>query len=123
MRLHFPKVTSRRTDFYLLGWAAPTLDAQLTLATLVRGDAPFSATGYADSRVDRLIDTIGTELSSYVRDALIEQVWRAVRDDVIYVPLHRQVLVWVLRDGLELPVDPIDTPKFRLAQLTGPAPR
>jgi peptide/nickel transport system substrate-binding protein len=117
---HFPKITARRTDFYMLGWFTSTFDAQLNLTTLVRGDAPYNATGYADPRVDELIDAIGTELSSAVRDALIEQVLRTVRDDIVYVPLHRQVLVWALRDGLELPIDPGDMPRFRFARLAGP---
>ena len=64
----------------------------------------------------RVIDGSGTP----VRDVLIEQTWRAVRDDVVYVPLHRQVLVWALHDGLELPIDPGDMPRFRSARLTGP---
>jgi peptide/nickel transport system substrate-binding protein len=106
-----------------LGWFGATFDAQFHLASLVPGDALFNATGYADPRVDGLIDAIGAEVSTYVRDALIEQVWRMVSADVVYVPLHRSVLVWALRDGLELPVDPGDMPKFRLARLTGPAPR
>ena len=89
-RQHFPKITGRRTDFYMLGWFTATFDAQLNFATLVRSDAPYNATGYANPRVDGLIDAIGTELSSPVRDALIEQVLRAVRDDIVYVPLHQQ---------------------------------
>ena len=36
---------------------------------------------------------------------MIEEVWKMVRDDIVYVPLHRQVIVWAMRDGLELPVD------------------
>jgi peptide/nickel transport system substrate-binding protein len=122
MRQHFPKITERRTDFYLLGWFATTFDAHNYFLSLIRSDAPFSATGYANPRIDGLIDMIGAEPSTYVRDTLIEQVWRTVRDDIVYVPLHRPVLVWVLRDRLELPIDPVDIPRFRLARLTGPAP-
>jgi len=120
-RQHFPKITERRTDFYMLGWFTATFDSQLNLVTLVRSDAQYGGTGYADPRVDGLIDAIGTELSSPVRDALIEQAWRAVRDDVVYVPLHRQVLVWAMREGLELPVDSGDMPRFRFARLMGSA--
>jgi peptide/nickel transport system substrate-binding protein len=114
---HFPKVTGRQTDFYLLGFFTVTFDAQNNLAGLFRSDGLFNGTGYADPQVDQLIDTLGTELSSPIRDALIEQVLRTVRDDVVYVPLHRQVLVWALRDGLELPIDPGDMPRFRSARL------
>ena len=61
-------------------------------------------------------------MSSPIRDALIEQVLRAVRDDIVYVPLHQQVVMWAMRDRLQLPVDPGDLPRFQLARLTGPAP-
>ena len=64
MGRHFPKVTGRQTDFYLLGFFTVTFDAQINLALLVRSDGLFNATGYADPRVDQLIDAVGTELSS-----------------------------------------------------------
>ena len=54
---------------------------------------------------------------TYARDALIEEVWKTVRDDIVYVPLHQQVIVWAMRDQLELPVDPWNLPRFRLARL------
>jgi hypothetical protein len=42
---------------------------------------------------------------------------RPVRDDILLVPLHQQVIVWAMRDTLELPVDSGNQPRFRLAQL------
>jgi peptide/nickel transport system substrate-binding protein len=86
------------------------------LSYLVRSDAPYNAAGYANPRVDELIDTIETALVTYARDALIEEVWKTVRDDIVYIPLHQQVIVWAMRDGLELPVDPWNLPRFRLAR-------
>jgi peptide/nickel transport system substrate-binding protein len=35
----------------------------------------------------------------------------------VYIPLHHQVIVWAMRDRLELPVDPQNLPRFRLARL------
>ena len=72
-------------------------------------------------RVDELIDAIGTELVTYARDAMIEEVWRTVLADVVVVPLHHQIMVWGLRDRLELPIDALDLPRFRLARLKEPA--
>lgn len=48
---------------------------------------------------------------------MIEEVWTTVRDDVVLVPLHQQVIVRAMRDELELPVDPWNLPRFRLARL------
>jgi peptide/nickel transport system substrate-binding protein len=42
---------------------------------------------------------------------------KTVREDIVYVPLHHQVIVWAMRDQLELPVDPLNWPRFRLARL------
>jgi peptide/nickel transport system substrate-binding protein len=117
---HIAKLRERRTDFYMLGWGTQTFDSHYHFAYLYRSDGQYNATGYP--RVDELIDAIGTELVTYARDAKIEEAWRTVLADVVVVPLHHQVIVWALRDGLELPVDPLDLPRFRLARLAGLSP-
>jgi hypothetical protein len=38
------------------------------------------------------------------------------------VPLHHQIIVWAMRDRLELPVDPQNQPRFRLARLNPAQP-
>jgi peptide/nickel transport system substrate-binding protein len=123
MREHVPKLLQRRTDFYMLGWTTSTFDAHNYLVYLYRSDGPYNATGYADPEVDALIEQIGTELATYPRDGLIEEVWRRVLAEVVYVPLHHQVLVWALRENLELPIDALDFPRFRLARLRAPPER
>ena len=115
MREHFPMVKNRETDFYLLGWGTGTFDSLYHFDYLIRSDAPYNATGYANPHVDDLI-AIETALT-YARDALIEEVWKTVRDDIVYIPLHQQVIFWAMRDKLELPVDPVNQPRFRLARL------
>jgi peptide/nickel transport system substrate-binding protein len=117
MREHFPKIKSRETDFYMLGMGTSTFDSLFHFSYLVSSDGPFNATGYANPRIDGLIDAIGTELITYARDAMIEEVWKTVREDIVYVPLHHQVIIWAMRDELELPVDVWDQPRFRLARL------
>ena len=73
--------------------------------------------GYASPELDALIDTAGAELSSVVRDALIEQVWRRVLPDVSVVPLYRRKFLVGVRDWLEVPVNPGGTPYFTEARL------
>jgi peptide/nickel transport system substrate-binding protein len=113
----------RQTDFWLFGWFSSTFDAQTNFLNLIHSDAPFNATGYASPRLEGLIDSIGAEVSTYVRDAMIEEAWRTVRDDIVYVPLHQQPLAWAMRDTLDLPIDAGDVVRFRLARLTGPSTR
>jgi peptide/nickel transport system substrate-binding protein len=117
MREHFPWIQNRANDFYLLGWATSTFDSLNHFTYLIRSDGPYNGARYANPRVDDLIDTIRTAMVTYARDALIEQVWKTVREDIVYVPLHHQVIAWAMRDRLELPVDPWNWPRFRLAQL------
>jgi peptide/nickel transport system substrate-binding protein len=118
---HFAKLRERRTDFYMLGWGTQTFDSHTHFVYLYRSDGQYNATGYANPRVDELIDTIGTASVTYARDAMIEEVWRAVLANVVVVPLHHQIIVWALRDRLELPIDSIDFPRFRLARFKSPA--
>ena len=73
-----------------------------------RSDAPDNAANYFSPKVDGLIDAIHTAIVTYARDALMEEVWRMVRDDIVLVPLHQQVIVWAMRDRLDLPVDPLE---------------
>ena len=76
----------------------------------------------ATPEVDELIDRIGREMITYARDAAIEEVWKIVLDDIVYIPLHQQqVIVWAMRDNLDLPVYPFNRPQFRrgLAAETG----
>jgi peptide/nickel transport system substrate-binding protein len=120
MREHFPRIKDRETDFYLFSWSTSTFDSLNHFVYLIRSDGTHNATGYANPHVDGLIDEIETTLVTYARDALIEQVWKTVREDIVYVPLHHQVIVWAMRDRLELPVDPWNWPRFRLARLNPP---
>jgi hypothetical protein len=46
-----------------------------------------------------------------------QTVSKTVLDDIVFVPLHHQVMVWAMRDQLTLPIDPQNFPRFRLARL------
>ncbi len=122
MREHFPMIKNRETDFYMLGWGQSAYDSLDHLNYLVRSDGDYNATGYANPHVDDLIHSIETALVTYARDAMIEEVWKTVRDDIVYVPFHHQVIVWAMRDQLELPIDSGNQPRFRLARLNPAQP-
>jgi peptide/nickel transport system substrate-binding protein len=116
--VHFAKLFERTTDFYLLGYLTPSFDSALHFRELYHSQAGrWGATGYANPALDALIERIDAELVTYGRDALIEEAWRMILDDIVVIPLHRQMIVWAMRDGLELPVSPLNSPTFSRATL------
>jgi peptide/nickel transport system substrate-binding protein len=116
--IHFAKLFERRTDFYLLGYLTPSFDSALHFRELYHSQAGrWGATGYANPALDALIERIDGELVTYARDALIEEAWRMILDDIVVIPLHRQMIVWAMRDELDLPVSPLNSPTFSRARL------
>ena len=119
--VHFAKLFERRTDFYLLGYLTATFDSALHFRELYHSRAGrWGATGYANPALDALIERIDAELVTYARDALIEEAWRMILNDVVVIPLHRQMIVWAMRDELDLPVSPLNSPTFSRAMLKQP---
>jgi peptide/nickel transport system substrate-binding protein len=116
------KIQTRATDFFCWGYSEP-FDSIWWFKARYRSDAEFAGTGYADPEVDALIDQIEGEMITYVRDGLIEKVWRKVLGDIVYVPLYRPINPWALRADLDLPITLIlGQPEFRDARYTTPAP-
>jgi peptide/nickel transport system substrate-binding protein len=116
-QLIFTKVDNHESDFHLLGWAVSgTFDSSDVFFNLYRTESGLNSAGYANPQVDALIEKIDREMITYGRDAMIEEVWKTVLDDVVYIPLHHQVIVWAMRDNLDLPVSPYNQPNFREAR-------
>jgi peptide/nickel transport system substrate-binding protein len=111
----YAKIDNRESDFYLDSWNR--LGSQDVFVNLYRTNAGLNGAGYSNPQVDALIEQIDREIVTYGRDALIEEVWRTVLDDIAYIPLHHPVVVWAMRDHLDLPVNPNEIPLFREARL------
>ena len=92
------------TDLYLLGWAPTTHDAHNVLLNLLAtrrgaaGAANFG--GYSNPALDRLIEQIGVATDPPARAALLTQAAGIVADDMAYVPLHQQEMLWGARAGV-----------------------
>jgi peptide/nickel transport system substrate-binding protein len=101
-----------QTSFYLLGWTPATLDAQDMLFNVVatrdgQGRGDFNIGGYSNPKLDALIDRLESESDEKKREALLHEALRIVKEDVVTIPLHQQVLIWAARDTVEL-VQPAD---------------
>ena len=76
----------------------------------------YNSVGYANPRVDELIEKIKIKMVTYGRDAYLEEAWRIVTEDVVYFPIRHGVSVFAMRENLEIPPGPWDVPRFRLAR-------
>jgi peptide/nickel transport system substrate-binding protein len=119
------RIADRTIDLYVRGFSTSLYDGLDYLETLYRsgGNRNVNASGYSNPELDALLDQIGTEMSTYVRDALIEKAWRIALGDVVHVPISRVVQTWATRDRLELPADPRLRWDFRYARLRDAAAR
>ena len=95
------------TSFYMLGWTPTTSDAHNALFSLAgtrdgsRG--VFNNGGYSNRQFDTLVDQIAVETDAAKRQAMISQASKILQDDVAYIPLHQQQIVWAARQGVEVP--------------------
>jgi peptide/nickel transport system substrate-binding protein len=115
-QLFFAKLDNRETDFYLNSWSAH--DSQVIFVRFYRTGGGENAPGYSNPRVDELIEKIDREMITYGRDAMLEEVWKIALNDLVYIPLHHQVIVWAMRENLDLPVYRYNQPIFREARFT-----
>jgi peptide/nickel transport system substrate-binding protein len=117
---HFRTVYDlRQSDFHLASWAVGSQGSQqfFRVHYLSSSHDNDGVVGYSNPRVDELIEAIDAATVTYARDAFIEEVWKIVLDDVVYIPLHREVVVWAMRENLNIPVNPFgDSPYFYKAR-------
>lgn len=102
---YFAEINGPRynTSFYMLGWTPSTGDAHDALYNLAatRGGARgvFNSAGYSNPQFDTLVDRIAVETNEAERQRLISEASKVLRDDVAFIPLHQQQIVWAVRQG------------------------
>ncbi|MEM6382180.1 MAG: ABC transporter substrate-binding protein [Pseudomonadota bacterium] len=120
---HFPLIQNQETEFYLLGWGVPTFDSEYIFNFLVHSTTDeygsWNNTGYSNPEVDEMIVSLASETDLDVRNATISDIWAQVQEDVLYIPIHNQVLNWGMKEGIDFPVQPEDQPHFKFLQFTG----
>ena len=104
----------RHGDFFLDGGHMPP-DSEIALREWF-GQNYWNLTGYANPRIDELIEKIKIDVVTYARDAYLEEVWRIVTEDLVYLPIRHGVSVFAMRKNLDILPDPFDVPRFRLAR-------
>lgn len=115
--IHFAELPKDEIDFYMLGWGVPTFDSEYIFNFLVHsktGDyGSWNATRYSNPELDEMIQSLARETDLDVRNQTIADIWATVQDEVLYIPLHNQVLNWAMSSDIDFPVQPEDQPHFK----------
>ncbi len=104
---YFPKILSRNTSFYLLGWTPSGYDAHNPFYNLMStpgasGQGQFNLGSYSNSKLDALTVKIASETDQAKRQAMIEEANKIHADDVGHLPLHQQALAWGMSKNVTL---------------------
>ncbi|MEQ8306682.1 MAG: ABC transporter substrate-binding protein [Hoeflea sp.] len=114
---HFPLISGKETDFYMLGWGVPTFDSEYVFNFLVHSTTDdrgsWNGSRYSNPEVDAMIQSLGSEVDLEKRNATIAKIWEIVQDEQIYLPVHNQVLNWGMKENIDFPVQPEDQPHFK----------
>lgn len=104
---YFPKILSRNTSFYMLGWTPGTYDSHNALSNLIatptdKGQGLFNLGSYSNPKIDELTAKIQGETDEGKRNAMIAEAFKLHADDFAHIPLHQQALAWAMKKNVEL---------------------
>ncbi len=105
--LFFPKTEKLDVSAYLFGWGGSITDAETTFTPIYRnrgekGVGEFNRGNYKDDELDALAAASSKEPDPEKRKAIIKQVFKREKDQVHYIPLHRQFIPWAARSNVEV---------------------
>ncbi|MEM1399024.1 MAG: ABC transporter substrate-binding protein [Pseudomonadota bacterium] len=105
---YWPELRADNFDMYLLGWSPGTFDAEHPIRFLLSTPneekklGSWNFGGFSSARIDELLPGIQTELDEGARQAMLDEVHGILQDEVAYVPMYVQPLVWGTQDNIEL---------------------
>ncbi|MEM9433138.1 MAG: ABC transporter substrate-binding protein [Pseudomonadota bacterium] len=108
VRNYWEELRADNFDMYLLGWSPGTFDAEHPLRFLASTPntekklGSWNFAGYSNARVDELLPMIQTEIDAEKRQGLIDEAHKILQDEVAYVPMYVQPLIWATKDSVSL---------------------
>ncbi|PQO22043.1 ABC transporter substrate-binding protein [Rhodobacteraceae bacterium WD3A24] len=106
VRNYWGELREGNFDMYLLGWSPGTFDAEHPIRFLMHtpGDrlGTWNFGGFSSERVDELLPRIQREIDPEARQAMLDEVAGILQDEVVYIPLYTQPLVWAARENIDL---------------------
>ena len=114
----FPKIEKYDTSFYLLSWGGGvTSDALYTLNALLhsvgaKGEGDFNMGRWSNPEMDRLIGEIKVQVDPAKRSEAIRKALVLANAERPVVPIHQQLLPWVMRKQVDAWFSPVNTVYF-----------
>ncbi len=111
---YWPELRADNFDMYLLGWSPGTFDAEHPIRFLAATPNEEARLGswnfgdYSNTRVDELLPLIQSEIDEAQRQAMLDEVAQILQDEMAYVPLYVQPLVWGARSNIDVTQRPDD---------------
>jgi peptide/nickel transport system substrate-binding protein len=113
---YFPKILSRNTSFYLLGWTPSTTDSHDPLNAIMAtppadgkgGQGQFNLGWYSNPKLDELTLKIQSEIDQAKRNQMIAEAYKIHADDIGHLPLHQQALSWGMKKNINMVQLPVN---------------
>lgn len=108
VRDYWPQLREDDFDMYLLGWSPGTFDMEHPVRFLLHSQDDEAKLGswnfgnYSNARVDELLPLIQQEIDPDTRQGMIDEVVAITQDEVAYIPLYTQPLIWAAKDNIDL---------------------
>ncbi|MEM1374732.1 MAG: ABC transporter substrate-binding protein [Pseudomonadota bacterium] len=105
---YWPELRADNFDMYLLGWSPGTFDAEHPIRFLASTPneekrlGSWNFGGYSNARIDELLPMIQSEIDDTARQAMLDEAAAIMQQEVAYVPLYVQPLVWGTRANIDL---------------------
>jgi peptide/nickel transport system substrate-binding protein len=108
VRDYWPQLREDDFDMYLLGWSPGTFDMEHPIRFLMHSQDDEKKLGswnfgnYSNARVDALLPQIQQEIDPATRQGMIDEVIAITQEEVAYIPLYTQPLIWAAKDDVDL---------------------
>lgn len=105
---YWPELRADNFDMYLLGWSPGTFDAEHPVRFLAATPneekrlGSWNFGGYSNTRVDALLPQIQSEIDESKRQAMLDETAAILQQEVAYVPMYVQPLVWGAQANVEV---------------------
>jgi peptide/nickel transport system substrate-binding protein len=107
-KVHYnPRGSKRDLSAGIMGWGGGHTDPIFWLKPVIQGPRPDGSGGWnlgnvRNAELDALIDRIEVEMDPAVRTGLIGRAVRLIHDEVLVIPLHKQVTPWASRRNVSV---------------------
>ncbi len=109
---YFPKLWDRDSTMFLMGFNSPYFDGLYMLETMLMsrnddaGEGIYNYSLNSDSALDQAIADARATIDGADRDRKMQAIYKSIKDETLYVPLHHQVLVYAMQDNVNVQIRP-----------------